>query len=290
MYKTCCFLILNLLSGLCLFSQEPNLIIPVMKDQGAAAGLRVKVTAPEYSGTQVHHSLYLPGDWKPGEKYPVMVEYTGNYYPESGSTGLVKDANLGYGLTGKNGFIWIVMPYIAEDLSRNEKTWWGNIEATINYCKVNLPRICQRYGGDTNNIFICGFSRGAIAVNYLGLADDEIARFWKGFIAHEHYDGVRTWGYDGDDTASALTRLKRLNGRPQLICEASTFNLYGKTREYLASQSDLGNFTFLTVPVDSLFNIPEEIPMSHTDLWPIKNSPARRLMREWLWDKVDNTN
>ena len=290
MYKIKGFLILIFLSSLGLFSQESDLIIPEMKDQGAAAGLRVRVTTPEYMGTQVHHSLYLPEDWKPGEKYPIMVEYTGNYYPESGSTGLVEDANLGYGLTGKNGFIWIVMPYIAEDLSRNERTWWGSIEATINYCKVNLPRICQYYGGDTNNIFICGFSRGAIAVNYVGLADDEIARFWKGFIAHEHYDGVRTWDYEGDDTSSALIRLKRLNGRPQLICEAATFNLSGKTREYLASHSDLRDFTFLTIPVDSLFNIPGEIPMTHTDLWPIKNSPARRLVREWLRDKIDMTN
>ena len=199
-----------------------------MTDKPAAAGFRVKVTAPEYIGTEVHHSLYLPADWELGKKYPVIVEYTGNYYPESGSTGLVGDANLGYGLTGKSGFIWIVMPYIAKDCSKNERTWWGNKEATINYCKVNLPRICEQYGGDTNNIFICGFSRGAIAVNYLGLADDEIARFWKGFIAHEHYDGVRTWGYKCEDSISALIRLQRLNGRPQLISEATTFNLSGK--------------------------------------------------------------
>jgi hypothetical protein len=233
--------------------------------------------------------LYLPGDWKPGGKYPVIVEYTGNYYPESGSTGMVGDANMGYGLTGGNGFIWIVMPYIAKDLSKNERTWWGNREATINYCKLNLKRICQNYGGDTNNIFICGFSRGAIAVNYLGLADDEIARIWKGFIAHEHYDGVKAWGYEDDDRASALTRLKRLKGRPQLISEAASFNLLGKARDYLASHLDLGDFTFLTVPVDSLFNIPEEIPMSHTDLWPTKDSQARRFARHWLWEEIDST-
>jgi len=280
-------LILILGSDPCLFSQESDLTIPVMKDQPPAAGLRVRVTSQEYWGTEVHHSLYLPTDWKAGKKYPVMVEYTGNYYPESGSTGEVKDANLGYGLTGKNGFIWIVMPYIAKDLDKNERTWWGNREATIDYCKVNLPRICQKYGGDTNNIYICGFSRGAIAVNYIGLADDEIARFWKGFIAHEHYDGVRSWGYTGDDSTSALIRLKRLNGRPQLISEATTFNLSGKTRDYLAKHSDLGDFTFLRVPLDSLFNIPEEIPMSHTDLWPIKTSPARRLARQWLRDNID---
>ena len=283
--KACMILFLG--SGYYLFSQEADLSVPEMKDQPPAAGLRVRVTPPEYSGTAVHHSLYLPVDWVAGKKYPVLVEYTGNYYPESGSTGQVKDANLGYGLTGKKGFIWIVMPYVAEDLLKNERSWWGNREATIEYCKVNLPRICQKYGGDTSNVFICGFSRGAIAVNYIGLGDDEIARFWKGFIAHEHYDGVRTWGYKGDDSASALTRLKRLNGRPQLISEAVTFNLSGKARDYLGKYSDLGDFTFLKVPVDSLFNIPEDIPMSHTDLWLLKNSPARQMARQWLINHID---
>jgi len=289
MNKSNFFLILVFLLRSCLVSQEPELSIPEMTDKPAGVGLRVKVTAPEYIGTEVHHSLYLPTNWEPGKTYPVIVEYTGNYYPESGSTGLVGDANLGYGLTGENGFIWIVMPYIAEDLSRNERTWWGNKEATINYCKVNLPRICEQYGGDTNNIFLCGFSRGAIAVNYLGLDDDEIARFWRGFIAHEHYDGVRTWGYEGDDSLSALNRLQRLNGRPQLISEAGNFNLSGKAREYLTNHMDQGDFTFLTIPVDSLFKIPEEIPMSHTDLWPIKNSPARKLAKQWLYNHIDSS-
>jgi len=34
------------------------------------------------------------------------------------------------------------------------------------------------------NVFICGFSRGAITVSYIGLADDEIAAFWKGMFTH----------------------------------------------------------------------------------------------------------
>ncbi len=38
-------------------------------------------------------------------------------------------------------------------------------------------------------------SRGAIATSYIGLADSEIASFWKGMIAHDHFDGERTWGY-----------------------------------------------------------------------------------------------
>lgn len=51
--------------------------------------------------------------------------------------------------------------------------WWGDKQATVDYCKVNLPRICERFGGDRDNVISGGFSRGAMATNYIGLADDE---------------------------------------------------------------------------------------------------------------------
>ncbi len=34
--------------------------------------------ASEYQGIEVCHVLYLPLDWKFGDKYSVIVEYTGN--------------------------------------------------------------------------------------------------------------------------------------------------------------------------------------------------------------------
>ena len=68
MHKFSFFLILVFMSGSCLFSQEPDLTIPEMTDKPAAAGLRVKITAPEYTGTEFHHSLYLPTDWERGKK------------------------------------------------------------------------------------------------------------------------------------------------------------------------------------------------------------------------------
>ena len=42
-------------------------------------------------------------------------------------------------------------------------------------------------------VILCGFSRGAIGVNYIGLHDDQIAALWAGFITHDHYDGVLEW-------------------------------------------------------------------------------------------------
>jgi hypothetical protein len=253
-----------------------RLTTPMMTDDVPGAGRRVRAVAPEYQGTSVHHSLYLPTDWRSGDTFPVLVEYTGNEWPASGSTGRVADANLGYGLTGGKGFIWVVLPCVEEGRQQNAVTWWGDLQATLNYCKTNVPRICDQYGGDPDNVILCGFSRGAIAANYLGLADDNIAKLWKGFLTHDHYDGV----YRVSDAASALERLRRLNGRPQLICSALGTE---KTRRYLEKHIRLDHIQFLDIPVSEMFAIPEErIVHPHTDLWMHLESPQRRQAREWL--------
>ena len=92
-----------------------DLVTPTMTDEPPAPGKRVRQTAPEYRGTDVHHALYLPTDWQPGRKYPVIVEYTGNKWEPCKSTGKVEDANLGYGISGGRGFIWITMPYVQKE-------------------------------------------------------------------------------------------------------------------------------------------------------------------------------
>ncbi|HJN16900.1 MAG TPA: hypothetical protein QGH10_15450 [Armatimonadota bacterium] len=253
---------------------------PEMTDDAPAPGKRVRQVAPEYEGTEVYHSVYLPTDWREGETYPVLVEYTGNLFTACGSTGEVRGANLGYGLSGGTGFIWVGMAYVEQGRQRNAVTWWGDLEATLEYCKVNLPRVCDQFGGDPDSIVLCGFSRGAIGCNYLGLADEEIASLWKGFITHDHYDGILEWPHAGCDRASALERLERLAGRPQLICQGGSTRV---VRDYLQPHVDLGEFSFLDVPVTELFDIPEgKVIHPHTDLWMCKDSPQRRRAREWL--------
>ena len=181
-----------------------DLVTPVMTDDAPAAGKRVRQISPEYEGTEVYHALYLPKDWMPGGNYPVIVEFTGNKFPPGKGSGEVKDANLGYGMSGGRGFIWVTMPYVENGRQKNAVTWWGDKQATVDYCKVNLPRICKQYGGDSSNVFICGFSRGAIGSSYIGLADDEIAALWKGMFTHDHYDGQKKWGYPESDRAISL--------------------------------------------------------------------------------------
>lgn len=257
-----------------------DLTTPVMVDEPPAAGRRVRQVAPEYAGTEVYHALYLPTDWKPGLRYPVLVEYTGNRFPACGSTGEVRDANLGYGLSGGRGFIWVSMPYIEPDGKQNAVTWWGDRDATVAYCKRNVSRICEQFGGDVDRVFLCGFSRGAIAASYLGLADDEIAKLWRGFVTHDHFDGQRKWGYPDSDRASALRRLERLGGRPVLAC--------GGANDFLREHLDLAEFTFLRVPVAELFDIPDEgVIHPHTDLWMHRPSEYRDQARKWLsWHSV----
>jgi len=256
-------------------SAANDLITPRMTDKAPAAGRRVRQVAPEYEGTEVYHALYLPVDWKPEGNYSVIVEYTGNRFPTSGSTGEVKDANLGYGLTGGEGFIWVCLPYIQKGGKENALRWWGDRQATVDYCKTNLPRICEQFGGNLESVFICGFSRGAIGASYIGLADDEIAALWKGMITHDHFDGDKTWGYPESDRESALKRLARLQGRPVLVC--------GGGNDFLREHMDLADFTFLRPPVAELFDIPEGgIVHPHTDLWMHRQSKYREEARRWL--------
>lgn len=256
-------------------SRPDDLVTPAMTTEEPAAGRRVRQVAPEYQGTQVYHALYLPVDWKPGKKYPVIVEYTGNKFAECGSTGEVKDANLGYGLTGGRGFIWVSMPYVEVGRQKNAVTWWGDRQATIDYCKTNLPRICQQFGGNPDSLFICGFSRGAIGASYIGLADDDIAAFWKGMITHDHFDGARTWGYPRSDRESAIVRIARLKGRPVLAC--------GGGNDFLREYPELADVTFLRPPVAKLFKIPEgKVIHPHTDLWMHRHSSYRDEARRWL--------
>lgn len=259
------------------------------------AGKRVVVTAPEYEGSNVHHLLYLPDDWNPnwkdvGKSWPLVVEYTGNQYPTSGSTGEVDGAALGYGLCG-GGFIWVVLPYVAEDHRHNEVRWWGDEKATVDYAKVNVPRICAEFGGDTNAILVCGFSRGAIGVNYIGLYDDEIADLWCGFVSHDHYDGVRAWPGTNwgaplrEYRRAARERLKRLDGRPCLVCQnESTQDI----QDYLGDRMPLGSFTFLDVPVADIFpDMPNDMVIHpHTDRWLLKGSAKRDVAWAWVNDVV----
>jgi len=262
-------------------SVEPDLTIPKLETGQPDAGKRVKQTIPGYEQTRVYHVTYLPTDWVKGKRYPVLIEYAGNNHRGAYgdiSTGRPEGSNMGYGISGGRGFIWVCLPYLNATGDNIALTWWGDSKnrtarPTLDYCHKTVPWICEKYGGDTDRVVLCGFSRGAIACNYLGLHDNETAKLWRAFIPYSHYDGIATWPYPASDRDSALTRLKRLAKRPQFICHevtGSRLNL-AATKKWIESTSIKANLTF----AETGFR-------NHNDAWLLRTSPAREHLRAWL--------
>ena len=127
------------------------------------------------------------------------------------STGRVEGSQLGYGMTAGERCIWVCLPYLNAAGHRQCRSSGGAIRrdydpgADAGLCRATVREVCEKYGGDASRVVLAGFSRGAIACNFLGLHDDETARLWRAFVCYSHYDGVRTaWPYPGDDRAAAL--------------------------------------------------------------------------------------
>ena len=231
-------------------SVKPDLVVPPLSDDAPAAGRRIKQVHPDWAETQVYHLLYLPHNWKPEVKLPVIVEFAGNgpYRSPFGdvSTGRPEGSTMGYGISGGQGFLWICLPYLNNTSTANVTRWWGNAPKydagpTVAYTKEVVPWICKKYGGDSQRVILCGFSRGAIACNFIGLHDDDISKLWWAMIPYSHYDGViERWGYPGADRKSALARLKRLGLSLAEIKELSgIYAIAGSTQAMLERLQEL---------------------------------------------------
>ncbi|MGO8748353.1 MAG: choice-of-anchor D domain-containing protein, partial [Thermoguttaceae bacterium] len=251
-----------------------GLDIPPVVNAAPAAGLRVKITPPEYAGTNVYYTLYLPTDWVPGKLYPVIVEYAPNDYAPAGVNGTVDDTELGYYASGGKGFIWVTMPFInyTTTPASNATMWWGNgnvtdpegIQLTAQFCETNLIRILQNYGGNPAEVFLTGFSRGGMATGVIGLLNSQMADIWAGFIPDS--------GADWSTTDLALT-----DGRPTFfVCCQNDPNAQESysAYQYLTSLDD--PCTWNVVP-----------NATHTATWIEDDAPAadlaiRQLLQEWL--------
>ena len=209
----------------------------------------------------------------------MIVEFAGNgpFRSRQGdiSTGHVEGSNLGYGISAGRDHIWLCLPYLDNTGRTNVTQWWGTKPTydpgpTLRHALAVVHDVCERFQGDTNRLVLCGFSRGAIACNYLGLHDDEIAPLWRAFIPYSHYDGVKIhWPYPHDDRESALVRLRRLKGRPQFVCGEGSGT--ETTRAWIESTGIKGDFTFASTGF-----------INHNDAWTLRPSPARTRLRRWL--------
>ena len=248
-----------------------ELSIPKTGTGAPAAGARVRETTPGWEPGEVHHLIWLPLDWEPDVAWPVIFEYAGNGGYSDDFDGTPESCGLGYGLTAGRGYIWVCLPFVqvkGGELSI-AKQWWGDVEETKRYCRATVSRIQAEYGGDPKRTLLAGFSRGAIACNFIGLHDDEIAKLWSAFFCHSHYDGVRTdWLYEGADRPSAIKRLARLGERPQWISHEGSVE---SVESYLRGR----------VPKKQL-TIRPLLYRNHTDAWGLRELPFRQAARNWL--------
>jgi hypothetical protein len=262
---------------------EPNLnllptdlAVPATEMKAPSPGRRVSVATIGWEGTAVHHTLYLPTDWTPSASLPVIVEYAGNggYANALGDTsdGTVEGAMLGYGLSGGHGFIWVVLPFVEVDhgSKRNATKWWGGLAETKRYCVATVRDVCRRYGGDPARVVLMGFSRGAIACNYVGLHDDEISGLWCGLLAHSHYEGE--FKHPAPDQAGWVERLRRLGPRPLFISQELSTE---KTSAAIVASGISGDITFATLPLPN-----------HSARWVLCDVPLRRQARGWLQQAI----
>ena len=196
--------------------------MPEVTQGEPAPGKRVRQKLPAYKNTNVVHVLHLPKNWEPGKLYPIIVEYPGNrfYHKYCHSTGYTEQGRLAYGMSRGKDFICVNMPFISEDNQREQTNGWGSPEKTVDYCLETINHICENYGGDPSAVFVTGFSRGAIACNYIALRDDRIADAWLAFGCNPGSSRPKGQGWHG----SAIgwdERTKRLKGRSCLTSSAN---------------------------------------------------------------------
>ncbi len=118
---------------------------------------------------------------------------------------------MGYGISSGTNAIWVSLPFVDRTAGTVAENGFGsnNGDDTIEYVQDVIDDICNKWGGDSNNLFLSGFSRGAIACGYIGLANDEISKLLKGFIFCQHYDGSR---WNQSNMAGAIERAPRFLG------------------------------------------------------------------------------
>lgn len=189
--------------------------VPDMETGTPAAGKRVRCQLPGDSETEIYSVLYLPPSWQPEKRYPVIAELPGNIFYSAKacwSTGRPEQCQLGYGITSGRDAIWISLPFVDQPNEAIAESGFGSNRGqdTVAYTQAMMKHLITEWGGDPENLFLCGFSRGSIACGYVGLDNDEIASLWKGIVGCQHYDGS---AWRESKMEEAIIRAPRFQGK-----------------------------------------------------------------------------
>jgi len=276
----------------------PDLTVPEVQTAEPSPGKRVLQSLPQYENSAVRHALFLPTDWEKGKTYPVLVEYTGN-------NGTVKGGKAcqGYGISGGRGFLWMCLPFVSEDGKNDMDWWWGDPDLTAAYAQAAVKDICERWGGDPGAVILTGYSRGAIACNYIGLRNDAIAKLWLGMVPASHYDN-RKWKMSEAEFNDGLWRLRRLGDTPQYVCgehhlavQHNDSGLLKMVRERKLNAFETAKRELGLLPMTKQERIREYIKKNHPDAdvtfadfpwvnhtgdWILRDTLERQKLRAWV--------
>lgn len=254
------------------------------------------------------------GGGKAAHKWPLLVEYSGNYCGPGGPVELNDCGSewtaQGWGIGLGTRYIWLTLPFLTADLGNataNSVYWWGcnstgcptcdpptdcynlgpnknesyTTSTTVAYAKAAIKQVAEQYGVDMTKIVLIGHSRGAIAVQAIGGADDEMASMWAGVVAASHYDdiGSESWPYASSQAAGthgkadAIVRAKRMASIPKFLvgeCDLESGVAAGWLQETT-------NGAGVVAALSTGFR-------DHTGFWILRPSPtgAREKIRSWV--------
>jgi hypothetical protein len=289
----------------------PDLYAPPMSFSAPGPGRRVAATTPGWPAA-AYHAVYLPPEWSNASAAPLLpliVELSGNgpWASPYGdvSSGRPEGSNLGFGITEGKGAVWVSVPMLTAGGDFVETWWWGcpavppftgappvtsgagaghcgsacNTTASVRFLADTVRYATRAYRADPARVVIAGFSRGAVGVNYLGLADGDVASLWAASIAYAHYDGQPMDAknpYPDAGPPASYERLRRLGSRPQYIVAELNGSLV-ETAPYINASGVAVNATFAETGF-----------CNHNDAWTLRPSPARDALRAWFWAVVGN--
>jgi len=295
---------LNCTGVVCTMSVPSDTAPPETSPPGAAPGpgRRVQLTATGWGHTKVRHTLLLPEEFELArrEPWPMLVELPGNgcgfggpWPRDCGS----KWTAQGWGVSQGRGAVWLTLPFVTRDLGADtavQTGWWGcsrggepftyqesclandtyTTNTTLAYLKAAIRDTIDRFHVDRQRIILLGHSRGAIATQAIGSADEEVAGLWRGIVAASHYDGAEHWAYSSHagGMAGAIARAQRLSHVPKFLvgeCDLES----GIAADWLrnVAKVDMGKVT----AVPSGFR-------DHTGFWILRPSAARERLRAWV--------
>ena len=247
-----------------------RLDVPSVENAAPSAGHRVRYRLEGDQDSKIYSLLNLPEDWKPGQKYPVIVEYPGNVFftPGCYSTGLPDQCVIGFGMNKGKGAICLGLPFVDRQADEIVESGWGNADDTCDYAIKMVDQVCTKFGGDPENLVLTGFSRGAIACGYIGLRNDRIAKLWKGIHACQHYDGD---GWRGATLEGAIERGQRFQGK-------AVFQTDNSQEKF---QRVMDAMTTEVTYVDSGLG-------AHATAMFLDDRPSTVQLRKWFIDLVSN--